>query len=294
MFSPKYRMNNGNNANISRQVFAVNALFHLMGFLCGGSEELAVAVAGSITNVTVGESVLFPVSPEGENSYKVNLNFRSSPIVTWYSETNDSYFHNQYKDRISIHDAGPIYLNTVQLSDSGLYQIKIQYSSGDFRPPTYSDFHLQVFEPVSSPTITVECLGNNISLSCSSSQGSEVTYSWETLPPCSSESCIHFGQTIEMDSFPQAESVTYRCTAQNPVSRASSDPMALRGCSTQGAKVDRWIPALCGILFTLFLTGAVMCLYKKKKRDVKVKQIKGSCVGGVRGWQWQLLVPSPM
>ncbi|XP_036410778.1 carcinoembryonic antigen-related cell adhesion molecule 1-like [Megalops cyprinoides] len=218
---------------ISRRV---NILLLMTGFLCGGSEGLAVAAAGSITSVTVGESVLFPVSPEGEHSYCVNLIFRSIPIVTWYSETNDSYVHNQYKNRISIRDAGSVWLNTVRLSDSGLYQIKIQYISGDLRPPTYSDFHLQVFEPVSSPSITVECLGNNISLSCFSSQGSEVTYSWETLSPYGNDSCVHLGQRMECYSTLLSESITYRCTAKNPVSRASSDPVDLAVCPVQGPK----------------------------------------------------------
>ncbi|KAG7457108.1 hypothetical protein MATL_G00242980 [Megalops atlanticus] len=170
------------------------------GFLCGGSEGLAVAAAGSITNVTVGESVLFPVLSDGGHSYIVDLIFRSMSLFTWYPETKYCHFHNQYKDRISICDNGSICLNTVRLSDSGLYQTKIVYSSGDLKPPKHSDFHLQVFEPVSRPTITAECLGN-ISLRCSSSQGSKVTYSWETLPPCGNDSCVQLGQTIEINSF---------------------------------------------------------------------------------------------
>ncbi|KAG7457113.1 hypothetical protein MATL_G00243040 [Megalops atlanticus] len=37
----------------------VNMLLHMTGFLCGGSEGLAAAAAGSITNMTVGENVLW-------------------------------------------------------------------------------------------------------------------------------------------------------------------------------------------------------------------------------------------
>ncbi|KAG7457112.1 hypothetical protein MATL_G00243030 [Megalops atlanticus] len=240
----------------------VNVLLLMIGFLCGGSEGLAVAAAGSITNVTVGESVLFPVSPEGNHSYRVELIFTSFPIVTWYSETKESYIHSQHEDRISIPDAGSVWLNTVRLSDSGLYQIKIQYSSGGIKPPTYSDFHLQVFEPVSSPTIRAECLGNTISLNCSSRQGSEVTYSWETLPPCDNDSCVHLGQMVECYPTLLSESISYRCTAKNPVSRATSDPVNLEICSVQGTRGGRWVPVLCAVLL---LIGALTCVCKWKK-----------------------------
>ncbi|KAJ8357058.1 hypothetical protein SKAU_G00198520 [Synaphobranchus kaupii] len=93
-----------------------------------------------------------------------------------------SEVREQYKGRISIGN-NSVWLNKLHLSDSGLYQVKIDRRSGGFKPPEYTDFHLQVFEPVSKPNITTENLGDNVSLSCFSSQGSEVTYSWETLPP---------------------------------------------------------------------------------------------------------------
>ncbi|KAG7457111.1 hypothetical protein MATL_G00243010 [Megalops atlanticus] len=133
------------NPIISRGVSAVNAFLHLMGFLCGGSEGLAVAAAGSITNVTVGESVLFPVSPDGNYSYIVDLIFRSNPIVTWYSETKYCHRHDHYKERISVADNGSVWLNTMHLADSGLYHIKMEYTTGNLKPRKFSDFNLQVF-----------------------------------------------------------------------------------------------------------------------------------------------------
>ncbi|KAG7457109.1 hypothetical protein MATL_G00242990 [Megalops atlanticus] len=188
-------------------------------------------------------------------------------LITWYSDTKYCHFHNQYKDRVSICDNGSICLNTVRLPDSGLYQIKIVSSSGALKPPKDSDFHLQVFEPVSCPNITVECLRNTISLSCSSSQGSEVTYSWETLLPSGNNSCVQLGQTIEINSFLSSESISYTCTAQNPVSRATSDPVELGICSVQGGKVSRWVIVLCASLLALLLIGALICLYKRKKTN---------------------------
>ncbi|KAJ8358099.1 hypothetical protein AAFF_G00034040 [Aldrovandia affinis] len=104
--------------------------------------------------------------------------------------------------------------------------IKTNYMSV-LKPPKVSRCHLQVFERVSKPNITVECRRNNISLSCSSIRGNEVTYSWETLSPGGNNSCLHLGQTMEIYPLPPSESTTYTCTAKNPVSRATSDPIDL-------------------------------------------------------------------
>ncbi|KAJ8362261.1 hypothetical protein AAFF_G00386680 [Aldrovandia affinis] len=151
-------------------------------------------------------------------------------------------------------------MNNVQLSDSGLYHIKTHYMSV-LKPPKYSRFHLQVFERVSKPNITAECRRNNISLSCSSIRGNEVTYSWETLPPGGNHGGLHLGQTMEIYPLPPSESTTYTCTAKNPVSRATSDPIDLGVCSIQQPRDGRWVPALCG-LSALFLIGLLIFFYK--------------------------------
>ncbi|KAJ8384280.1 hypothetical protein AAFF_G00206370 [Aldrovandia affinis] len=77
-------------------------------------------------------------------------------------------------------------------------------------------------------------------------------YSWETLPPGGNDSCLHLGQTMEIYPLPSSESTTYTCTAKNPVSRATSDPIDLGVCSIQQPRDGRWVPALCG-LSVLFL-----------------------------------------
>ncbi|KAG9330089.1 hypothetical protein JZ751_027350, partial [Albula glossodonta] len=106
-------------------------------------------------------------------------------------------------------------------------------------------FHVSSAEPVSKPSITAKCLRDNITLSCFSSQGSEVTYSWETLPPCGNDSCVHLGQTMEIHPLPPSESTSYVCAAQNPVSRATSDPIDLGVCSTPRPTGRGWVPILC-------------------------------------------------
>ncbi|KAJ8357944.1 hypothetical protein AAFF_G00050190 [Aldrovandia affinis] len=221
-----------------RLVSAVNMLLHILVCQCGGTEGITVAAAGSTTNVTVGQSVLFPVSPEGNQSVIIELTFKSIIVVSWFSKYKKHEFHSLYEHRIDIQEGGSIRMNNVQLSDSGLYHIKT-HDMSVLKPTKYSGFHLQVFERVSKPNITAECRRNNISLSCSSIRGNEVTYSWETLPPDGNDSCLHLGQTMEIYPLPPSESTTYTCTAKNPVSRATSDPIDLGVCSIQQPRVQR-------------------------------------------------------
>ncbi|KAG9329090.1 hypothetical protein JZ751_007693, partial [Albula glossodonta] len=197
----------------------------------GWTEETVVAAAGSTTKVTVGERVLFTVSPETNQNEITDMRFNNFILLSWSSRLKDPDIHDLYKDRVGIMEDGSIYMNNVQLSDSGLYHIMTQYISEN-KPEKLLRFHLQVFEPVSKPNITAECLRDNITLSCFSSQGSEVTYSWETLPPCGNDSCVHLGQTMKMHPLPPSESTSYVCAAQNPVSKATSDPVDLGVCST--------------------------------------------------------------
>ncbi|KAI1883812.1 hypothetical protein AGOR_G00235840 [Albula goreensis] len=118
----------------------------------------------------------------------------------------------------------------------------------------------KVFESVSKPNITAECLRDNITLSCSSSQGSEVTYSWETLPPCGNDSCVHLGQMMEIHPLPPSEPTSYVCAAQNPVSRATSDPVILGVCSILQTPGRGQVPIVCPVTATLCLIGIIIIL----------------------------------
>ncbi|XP_035279606.1 T-lymphocyte surface antigen Ly-9-like isoform X3 [Anguilla anguilla] len=247
----------------SRRIHAEVMLLYIIVCQYGCSEGVADTATGSTITVKVGESVMFPFSAEGNQSYTADLLFNTFTIVTWYSQP---FIHvrEQYKERVSIGNHS-IWLNNSRLSDSGLYQVKIEYTSGDFKPLEHTYFHLQVFEPVSKPNITAECLGSNVSLSCFSSQGTAVTYSWENLPPCGNDSYVHLGQAtcLQLQAF--SPSTTYACTAHNPVSRATSDSVDLEMCFPQRSQV-RWVPALCATsAFLVF--GALVLLYKRKQHQ---------------------------
>ncbi|KAG9331611.1 hypothetical protein JZ751_018640, partial [Albula glossodonta] len=102
--------------------------------------------------------------------------------------------------------------------------------------------------------------------------GSEVTYSWETLPPCGNDSCVHLGATVEIH--PSSESTAHTCTAQNPVSRATSDPIDLGVCSTQQPPGGRRVPLLCAVIPSVFFAGLIIVLYMRYRSCKRVKQSK--------------------
>ncbi|XP_035279604.1 SLAM family member 9-like isoform X2 [Anguilla anguilla] len=249
----------------SRRIHAEVMLLYIIVCQYGCSEGVAETATGSNITVKVGESITFPFSAEGNQSYTADLLFKTFTIVTWIPP---QFIHvrEQYKGRVSIGNHS-IWLNNSRLSDSGLYQVKTKYRSGGFKPPEYKYFHLQVFEPVSKPNITAECLGSNVSLSCFSSQGTAVTYSWETLPPCGNDSSVHLGQAIYLQLHSLSPPTTYTCTAHNPVSRATSDSVDLEMCFPQRSQVG-WVPALCATSAFLVFGGLIL-LYKRIKQTLQ-------------------------
>ncbi|XP_064176062.1 T-lymphocyte surface antigen Ly-9-like [Anguilla rostrata] len=251
----------------SRRIHSEVMLLYIIVCQYGCSEWVAETATGSNITVKVGDSIMFPFSAEGNQSYTADLLFNTFTIVTWHFPDMSSFVREQHKGRVSIGNDS-IWLNNLSLSDSGLYQVKTKYESGGFKSPEYTYFHLQVFEPVSKPNITAECLGSNVCLSCFSNQGTEVTYSWETLPPCN-DSCVHLGQAVDLQLQALSPSTTYTCTAHNPVSRTTSDSVDLEMCFLQGSQV-RWVPALCATsAFLVF--GVLILLYKRKKAQTVQK-----------------------
>ncbi|XP_064194883.1 SLAM family member 9-like isoform X1 [Anguilla rostrata] len=243
------------------------AALHTKRKMCqyGCSEGVAETATGSNITVKVGESITFPFSAEGNQSYSVDLLFNTFTIAKWHFPEVALFVREQYKGRASIGNDS-LWLNKLSLSDSGLYQVKIEYTSGGFKPQKYTDFHLQVFEPVSKPNITAECLGSTVSLSCFSSQGTAVTYSWETLPPCGNDSCVHLDQAIDLQLHSLSPSTTCTCTAHNPVSRTTSDSVDLEMCFPQRSQVI-CVPALCATSAFLVFGALILLLYKGKQHQ---------------------------
>ncbi|XP_029105986.1 SLAM family member 7-like [Scleropages formosus] len=186
----------------------------------------------------VGDSVQFPFTPIGNHSYKVELVFNCVDVVLWLPQVSLLQTHLHYEGRVNIQD-NIISLERLQLSDSGFYNLKIDYFTG--QRPQNERFHLQVFEPVSKPSVTVDCQSGNLTLSCSSSEGSDVTYSWEILPPCGNSCFVRQGSVMQMKVKDGKGKKNYTCTAQNIVSRESSEPLDLDVCAHNVSEIPNLI-----------------------------------------------------
>ncbi|XP_058890544.1 HEPACAM family member 2-like isoform X2 [Acipenser ruthenus] len=255
-------------AHVWKRNFALNTLMiyqvlvlHLFGQCEGGT---ILTVAGSITNASVGDRVMFPVTSEGNLTYELSLLLQSdTKILSWISNnpSNPTIFQLMFEDRIGFDGTGSILLDNVQLSDSGEYEVHINYMRNR-KPTTRRRFQLHVFEPVSKPNVTAVCSVNNIIMTCSTSQGTHVSYRWEKVPACSSESCVSAGAEKLVDGL-YGSTDEYKCIAENPVSTETSDLLGTQACDENLHKgFKHWgVTVVCIVVFGTFLTGLSVYLY---------------------------------
>ncbi|XP_029105988.1 SLAM family member 5-like [Scleropages formosus] len=214
---------------ISLWIPSVNVFLHIIVYLFVRSHGQVLGVSDSTSYMKVGESVQFPFTPIENHNYKVELVFNFSVVVVlWLPKISFLQTHVHYKERVNIQD-NIISLERLQLSDSGFYDLNMGYFTGP--QAQKKRLNLQVLEPVSKPSVTVDCQSGNLTLSCSSSEGSDVTYSWEILPPCGNSCFVQQGSVMEMKVKDGKGKKNYTCTAQNIVSRESSEPLDLDVCA---------------------------------------------------------------
>ncbi|KAG5830171.1 hypothetical protein ANANG_G00315550, partial [Anguilla anguilla] len=120
----------------SRRIHDEVMLLYIIVCQYGCSERVAETATGSNITVKVGESIMFPFSAEGNQSYTADLLFKTFTIAKWHFPEIALFVQEQYKGRVSIGNDS-IWLNKLSLSDSGLYQVKIGYTLGNFKPQKY-------------------------------------------------------------------------------------------------------------------------------------------------------------
>ncbi|XP_048845252.1 otospiralin isoform X4 [Brienomyrus brachyistius] len=265
--SPKMRDENPD-LSVSAWITRAKSCLLLLVYLCWGSQGQPTESAPSITSVTVGGSFQFPFTTGGNQSYRVELKFNSTVlIVTWIFQSSP-FINVNYEGRVKILE-NLVQLDNLQLSDSGFYDLYVDYLTG--KRGRYRRFRIQVFEPVSKPSITTECLGSNVTLACNSNKGTNVEYVWKTAPPCGESCLVHLGPVVEIPQSDAPSSLYYTCTAQNEFSNETSDPLELKLCSTQPAG-RRWTMILFAVISVVVLTGAVICIEIWRKGRTRQQQ----------------------
>ncbi|XP_041038863.1 uncharacterized protein LOC121275385 isoform X2 [Carcharodon carcharias] len=201
-------------------------VFHL-GVVCG---KALLAKPDTITITAVGEQVLFPIRYQGRDQYDVTFTLRvplALKILMWKSNNLEKprIVHPLYQHRVGIHSDFVI-LNNVHVNDTGEYEMYIDYYGIELKNRDESTFRMQVFEPVSQPVIVI--LGNcvsspNITLSCSVSKGTNATIHWEKVSLSGVLNETYDVTVLVIDCVSEEKQHAYRCTAENPVSNATSN-----------------------------------------------------------------------
>ncbi|XP_067851591.1 carcinoembryonic antigen-related cell adhesion molecule 21-like [Heptranchias perlo] len=119
-------------------------------------------------------------------------------------------------------------------------------------------FELCVFEPVSQPAVKIigNCSTPNITLSCSASNGTNVTFHWRKQSLFGAIGDTYKGTELVIDDVNGKEQHEYRCIAENPVSNSTSDPVKPKLCN--GNKGLLWIILLSLIPVSLFVWYSII------------------------------------
>ncbi|XP_072329310.1 hepatic and glial cell adhesion molecule-like [Scyliorhinus torazame] len=128
---------------------------------------------------------------------------------------------------------GSVVLRNIQINDSGIYEIEINYYGQELKNSDKVGFELLVFEPVSQPDVKIfgDCTTPNITLSCSVSNGTNVTFHWRKESLSRTTDDAFNGTQLVINHGNEEEQHVYWCIAENPVSDAKSDPVRLELCN---------------------------------------------------------------
>ncbi|XP_041035951.1 uncharacterized protein LOC121273032 isoform X2 [Carcharodon carcharias] len=184
----------------------------------------------TITNVTTGEQVLFPIQYQSTDKYDVTFSLkfpRTFKISTWKSNNRKKLHivHPLYQHRVAIY-RDFVVLNDVHVNDTGEYEIHIDYYGTELKNRDESTFRMKVFEPVSEPVIAIlrNCVSSpNIILNCSVSNGTNATIHWEKVSLSGVLNETYDERLLIIDCITEEDQYVYRCIAKNPVSNATSN-----------------------------------------------------------------------
>ncbi|XP_078063672.1 uncharacterized protein LOC144489690 [Mustelus asterias] len=227
----------------------------------------------TITNATAGEQVLFPVQHQGTDPYDVTFSLKFPvpfKILTWKSNKPEKLHivHPLYQHRVGVY-RGFVVLNDVHVNDTGEYEIHIDYYGTELKNRDQITFRMHVFEPVSQPVTAI--LGNcasspNITLSCSVSNGTNVTIHWESVSISGVLHETYGGTVLVTDCATEKEQQVYRCIAENPVSNATSDPVIVsryNGANIKGKRNRLMVLVHLGMAVLMVITVSLILKFKQ-------------------------------
>ncbi|XP_069752716.1 carcinoembryonic antigen-related cell adhesion molecule 21-like [Narcine bancroftii] len=225
--------------SLNVNIFKLYSVFLLI-VVCRGA---LYARPDVITNVTAGKMVIFPIECQSkEDQYEVILRIRFPrflKIFTWQSSLGKLLnVHPLYQNRTTVENESVI-LNDVQVHDSGVYQIRIDYYGSELKNHDQSTFKIQVYEPVSQPMAQRFNHNQNTTLICSASTEMKIVSYWEKISLSGVVIETYTDSVLVINCATEEEHYEYRCRIENPVSSASSSGVIVNSCNIRSQNGNR-------------------------------------------------------
>ncbi|XP_043105279.1 hepatocyte cell adhesion molecule-like [Puntigrus tetrazona] len=198
--------------------------------------------------------------------------------LKWTHNKNRVYFKKGSKVKVKeldVDEDGSLILTDVQKDKSGEYKGIVYDSEGSLIKETVQQ--LCVLEPVSEPTVVVECVEKGVNLTCSAENHREVLVSW--MRNHMEANVTHAFLHISLSEIKSGDS--FSCTVSNQISQKSAKEVQ-PACSDADTSEKRFLFGLDSWLMLVILTGggsflilfiiclvAVCCCCGRNKRKAK-------------------------
>ncbi|XP_031245620.1 SLAM family member 5-like isoform X2 [Mastomys coucha] len=238
-------------------------------FLCLQTwSEAAGRDADSVVNGILGESVTFPLNiQEPQKITDIAWTSRSSVafVKPGVNRTEVIVTQKMYKGRIEVTGQNyDLIIRDLRMEDAGTYKADINEKNHD--KTITKIYHLHIYRRLKKPKITqslMPSLNNtcNVTLTCSvEKEEKNVTYSWS---PSGENSNV-----LQIFHSPMDQTLTYTCTAWNPVSNNSDSVTVQQPCTDPPSFHPRHavLPWGLAVLFLILIPVLVLLFHLCKRR----------------------------